>query len=127
MDVSSKIYNIQLLKIQPEERLATSSELNPAPILVTGCCEARGIEVLGCNASKGIEPRNTHYLRGDVVHLTEGSSGTWRDDASPTGPEIVARRQRDIMKTREARAPEEPNAGKPHALFCEGSLKPKGG
>jgi hypothetical protein len=30
------------MKIQPEERLAATSELNPAPRLVTGCGEARG-------------------------------------------------------------------------------------
>jgi hypothetical protein len=37
------MYNIQLVKIQPEERLATPSELNPASYLVTGCGEARGM------------------------------------------------------------------------------------
>nr|QNO52929.1 UDP-N-acetyl-D-mannosamine dehydrogenase [Methanosarcinales archaeon ANME-1 ERB6] len=34
--VPSKIHTRQLVKIQPEERLATTSELNPAPRLVTG-------------------------------------------------------------------------------------------
>ncbi|KAF5435459.1 hypothetical protein C5S36_03070, partial [Candidatus Methanophagaceae archaeon] len=37
------MHNIQLVKIQPEERLAASSELNPASCLVTGCGEARGM------------------------------------------------------------------------------------
>jgi len=36
------MHNIQLVKIQPEERLAANSELNPAPSLVIGCGEARG-------------------------------------------------------------------------------------
>ncbi len=41
MSVPSKIHNIQLVKIQPEERLATTSELNLASCLVTGSGEAR--------------------------------------------------------------------------------------
>jgi len=43
MGVPSKVHNIQLLKIQPEERLAATSELNPASSLVTGCGEARTV------------------------------------------------------------------------------------
>ncbi|MGB2727837.1 MAG: hypothetical protein WBD09_05095 [Halobacteriota archaeon] len=42
MSVLSKIHTIQLVKIQPDERLAATSELNLALSLVTGCCEARG-------------------------------------------------------------------------------------
>jgi len=34
--VPSKAHIRQLVKIQPEERLATTSELNPTPSLVTG-------------------------------------------------------------------------------------------
>jgi transposase len=34
--VPSKVHSRQLVKIQPEERLATTSELNPTPSLVTG-------------------------------------------------------------------------------------------
>ncbi|MFZ2071914.1 MAG: hypothetical protein WAV32_10050 [Halobacteriota archaeon] len=41
MSVPSKIHNSQLVKIQPEERLAATSELNLASRLVTGCGEAR--------------------------------------------------------------------------------------
>jgi hypothetical protein len=37
------MHNIPLVKIQAEERLAASSELNPASCLVTGCGEARGM------------------------------------------------------------------------------------
>ena len=33
--VPSKVHSRQLVKIQPEERLATTSELNPTPSLVT--------------------------------------------------------------------------------------------
>jgi len=35
MSVPSKIHNIQLVKIQPEERLAATLELNLASCLVT--------------------------------------------------------------------------------------------
>jgi hypothetical protein len=34
--VPSKVHIRQLVQIQPEERLATTSELNPTPSLVTG-------------------------------------------------------------------------------------------
>ena len=43
MGVPNKVHNIQLVKIQPEERLAATSELNLAPSLVTGCCEAHNL------------------------------------------------------------------------------------
>jgi len=51
MSVPSKIHNIQLVQIQPDERVATTSELNLAFCLVTGSGEARGkglaVEPLG--------------------------------------------------------------------------------
>ena len=37
MSVPSKIHNIPLVEIQPEERLAATSELNLVSSLVTGC------------------------------------------------------------------------------------------
>lgn len=37
MSVPSKIHTIQLVKIQPGARLATTTELNHMPSLVTGC------------------------------------------------------------------------------------------
>jgi len=118
MSVPSKVHNIQLVKIQPEERLAATSELNLAPSLVTGCCEARGMGYWAATQVKGFNPEITIVSTADVVHLMEGStliaispnlrswniagnSGTWRGDESPTGSETVARYQRDIMETRE--------------------------
>ena len=38
----SKAHTRQLVKIQHEERLASTSELNPTPCLVTDRCEAGG-------------------------------------------------------------------------------------
>jgi len=121
MGAPSKIHDIQLVKIQSEERLATTSELNPAPSLVTGCCEARGMGYWAATQVKGLSPEIHVVSAADVVHLTEGStliavspnlqswniawsSWAWRGGESPTGSETVARYQRDIMGTREAQS-----------------------
>ena len=121
MSVPSKVHNIQLVQIQPEERLATTSELNLASSLVTGCGEARGMGYWGATQVKGLSPEISIVSEADVVHLTEGStliadspnlqswnitgsSGTWRGDESPAGSKTVARYQTDIMETRETQS-----------------------
>ena len=121
MSVPSKIHNIQLVKIQPEERLAATSEQNLASGLVTGCGEARGMGYWAATQVKGFSPEIHVVAEADVVHLTEGSiliadspnlrswnivgsSGTWQGDASPTGSKTVARYQMDIMGTREGQS-----------------------
>jgi len=48
------MHNIQLVKIQPEEGLAASSELNHASCLVTGCGEARGMGFWAATQVKGL-------------------------------------------------------------------------
>lgn len=104
----------RLVKIQPEERLATSSELNPAPGGVTCHREARG---MGCWAAtsacacshadrqvKGLSPEITIVSVADGVHESGrqySHSHYWRGCASPTGSETVARYQKDNMGTRE--------------------------
>jgi hypothetical protein len=120
MSVPSKVHNIQLVKIQPEERLAATSELNLAPSLVTGCDEARGMGGAATQV-KGLSPEITIVSVADVVHLTggraliavnpklqswniAGSYRTWRGEASPAGSETVARYQRDSMGTRETQS-----------------------
>ena len=114
MSAPSKIHTIQLVKIRPEERLATTSELNPAPSLVTGCCEARGMGYWAATQVKVLSPEIYFVSEVDVFHLTEdntlitvnpnlrswniaGSSGMLRGDASPTGSEAVARYQTDTL------------------------------
>jgi hypothetical protein len=121
MSVPSKIHNIQLVQIQPEERVATTSELNLAFCLVTGSGEARGMGYWAATQVKGLSHEIFIVPEADVVHLTEGSpliadspnlqswnvagsSGTWRGDESPAGSEIVARYQTDIMGTREGQS-----------------------
>ena len=108
MRVPSKIHTIQLVKIQPEERLATTSELNLASCLVTGCGEARGKGYWAATQVKGLSPEIFVVPEADVVHLTEGSTliadsliRTWQGDESPAGSETVARYQMDRMGTRE--------------------------
>ncbi len=106
MGVPSKVHNIQLVEIQPEERLATTSELNLASSLVTGCGEARGMGYWAATQVKGLSPEILVISEVDVVHLAEdsiliadspnlwswniaGGSGAWRGDESPTGSETV--------------------------------------
>ena len=121
MSVPSKIHNSQLVQIQPEERLAATSELNLAFCLVTGSGEAKGMGYWAATQVKGLSPEIFIVPEADVVHLTEGStliadspnlqswnitgsSGTWRGDESPAGSETVARYQMDIMGTREGQS-----------------------
>nr|QNO57946.1 hypothetical protein LHHCGPCL_00011 [Methanosarcinales archaeon ANME-1 ERB7] len=105
------MHNIQLVKIQPEERLAAPSELNPASSLVTGCGEARRMGYWAATQVKGFSHEIFIVPEADVVLLTEGSTliadsliGTWQGDASPAGSKTVARYQTDIMETREAQS-----------------------
>jgi RNA-directed DNA polymerase len=121
MSAPSKIHTSQLVQIQPEERLAATSELNLASSLVTGCGEARGMGYWAATQVKGLSPEIFLVSEADVVHLTEGSTfiadspnlwswniarsfETWRGDEDPTGSETVARYQRASMGTREAQS-----------------------
>ncbi|MFZ2071743.1 MAG: hypothetical protein WAV32_09170, partial [Halobacteriota archaeon] len=111
MSVPSKVHNIQLVQIQPEERLAATSELNLASSLVTGCGEARGRGYWAATQVKGLSTEIFVVPEADVVHLTEGSIlitdspyGTWQGDANPAVSETVARYQTDIMGTRETQS-----------------------
>jgi len=105
------MYNIQLVKIPPEERLAAPSELNLAPSLVTGYGEARGMGYWAATQVKELSHEITIIPEADVVLLTGGNTlvtaslnRTWRGDASSAGSETVARYQKDIMRTREAQS-----------------------
>ncbi|NQE05631.1 hypothetical protein C5S32_07160 [ANME-1 cluster archaeon GoMg1] len=100
-----------LVKIQPEEGLATTSELNLAPSLVTGCSEAKGMGYWAATQVKGFSHEILIVSVADAVWLAEGSTliadslnRTWRGDASPTGSETVARYQMDIMVTRDTQS-----------------------
>ncbi|MBE9592228.1 MAG: hypothetical protein IMF19_02000, partial [Proteobacteria bacterium] len=88
------MHNIQLVKIQPEERLTATSELNLASSLVTGCGEARGMGYGAATQVKGLNHEIVIVPEADVVLLTEGSTlnadshiGSWQGDASSAGSE----------------------------------------
>ncbi|MBT9161066.1 MAG: hypothetical protein DDT27_01440 [Dehalococcoidia bacterium] len=105
MSAPSKARVVQLVKIQSEERLATTSELNLAPSPVMGCREARGMGYWAATQVKGLSPEITIVSVADVVHLCgrqNSHSRYWQGYASPTGSETVARYQGDDMGTREA-------------------------
>ncbi len=110
MSVPSKVHNSQLVKIQHEERLAATSELNLAFSLVKGCGEARGMGYWAATQMKGFRPEIFVVPEADVVHLTEGSTlsadspkWTGQGDESPAGSKTVARYQMDIMGNGRAR------------------------
>ena len=52
------ILSIPLMKDQPEERLSTTTELNLASCLVTGCGEARGRGYWAATQVKGLSPES---------------------------------------------------------------------
>jgi len=105
MSAPSKARTIQLVKVQPEERLATTSGLNLAPSLVTGCCEAKGMGYWAATQVKGLSPVITIVSEADVVHVCGrqySHNRYWRGYVGPTGSETVARYQKDSVGTREA-------------------------
>jgi len=111
--VPSQIHTRQLVKIQSEERLATTSELNPTPDLVTGRCEAGGMGYQAATEVKVISPEILIVLEADVICVTEGSIHStispnlqsWNiamsSGVSPTGSQTAAWYQTEIMGTRE--------------------------
>lgn len=62
------------VKIQPEERLASTSELTLASSLVTGCSEAKGLGYWAATQVKGLSPEIIIVSEVDVVRMTEGST-----------------------------------------------------
>ena len=72
MSAPSKACNIQLVKIQPEERLASTSELNSAPGLVTNRREAGGMGYWAATQVKGLSLEIIIMSVVDTVHLVEG-------------------------------------------------------
>jgi len=118
----SKVHIVKLVKVQPEERLATTSVLNPAHSLVTDCCEARGMRYQAAiRKVKVISPEILMILEADVVCVTEGSihttispnlrswniagsTGTWQGDVSPAGSQTAAWYHSENMGTRETQS-----------------------
>jgi hypothetical protein len=63
-ECAEKAYQFQPVKVWPEQRLATSSVLNPTGQSGNGLSEAGRREVSGCNESECIEPRNNQRVGG---------------------------------------------------------------
>ncbi len=70
----AKLMISSTVKIQPEERLASTSELNLASSLVTGCSEAKGMGYWAATQVKGLSPEIVVVSEVDVVRMTEGST-----------------------------------------------------
>ncbi len=121
MSAPSKTDTFQLVKIQPEERLAITSELNPAPGRVTGHREARGTGYRAATQVKGWSPEMTIVSGADAVHGSgrqQAADRQRRGQPNPTGSETAARYQREGIVTREA-----------HGIACRrvGGDKPTNG
>jgi hypothetical protein len=104
MSAPSKAYTFQLVKIQSEERLATTSELNLAPSLVTSCREARGMGYWATTQVKGLSSEIIIVSVADSVHGVgrQYSHNRYRRGyENPTESKTVARYQRDGIGTRE--------------------------
>ncbi len=107
MSAPSEAHTIQLVKIQSEERLATTSELNLAPSSVTNCCGAKGMGYWAATQVKRLSPEITSVSAVDSFHVAEDSiliTVGRRGGENPTGSESVARYQMDSMGTREAQS-----------------------
>lgn len=70
MSAPSKAYTLQLVRIQPEERLATTSELNPAPGGVTRHREARRKGYRAATQVKGLSPERTNVENGPTRFMS---------------------------------------------------------
>ena len=102
MSAPSKAYEVQLVKIQPEERLVTTSELNLAPNSVTNCREAKRMRYRAATQVKGLSPENIHYVGGRYCSYSSRQNSCVRNRQgykSPTGSKTVARYQKDNIGT----------------------------
>ena len=111
MGAPSKAYAVQLVKIQPEERLVAASELNFAPNSATNCREAKRMGYRAATQVKGLSPEINHCVGGRYCSYGSRQNSYVRNRQgykSPTGSKTVARYQRDNIGTRET-----------HSALCE--------
>ncbi len=90
MSTLSEACAIQPVKIRPEERLATTSELNLAPSSVTNCREAKGMGYWAATQVKGLSSEIYHRVGGRYCSLSRRQNSHnryWRGHASPTESE----------------------------------------
>ncbi len=105
MSAPSKTYTIQSVKVRPEERLATTSELNPAPGGVTHHREARGMGYWAATQVKGLSPEITNVREADTVHNVGRLQEKKRQGEfplPPSGSKTAARYDKERVGTWEA-------------------------
>jgi hypothetical protein len=105
MSAPNKAEVFQLVKIQPEERLAITLELNPAPGWATGHREARATGYRAATPVKGLSHEITIVSEADAVHRSGRQPTADRQrqgPSNPTGSETAARYQTERIGTREA-------------------------
>ena len=102
MSAPSKICNIKLVKIQPEESLANTSELNVTPNRVTCYREANGMGYRAITQVKGLSSEILPYVGGRYCSLRrrQKSYNHYRQGyKNPTESETAALYQKDITET----------------------------
>lgn len=102
MSAPSKTYINQLVKIQPEESQASTSELNLTPERVIVRSEAKGKGYRATTKVKGLSSEIFNVSAADAVHIGGRqyfNNRKRRGCTSPTESETVARYQRVSMGT----------------------------
>ena len=127
MSVLSKIRNNRLVKIQPKERLAATSELNLTSSLVTGCGEAKGRGYRAATQAKGLQ--SYYYHMGSpafkwINRRSQKRSYNWSQfnrflSFNPL-PKSKIYHFYTLSKRRGCTS-KEPDEGKPQVRFCEGA------
>ena len=105
MSVPRQTHTIKPVEIRDEGRLATASELNPAPGGATCHREARGMGWWAVTQVKGLSPEIFIVSEAEAVHVAQGNILTTdrQGGANPTGSETTARHQMERVGTWETR------------------------
>ena len=105
MSVPRQTCTINPVEIRDEGRLATASELNPAPGGVTCHREARGKGCWAVTQVKGLSPEKLVVSEADAFHVAQGNIliTVRQGDENPTGSETTARHQMERVGTWETR------------------------
>jgi hypothetical protein len=102
MGAPREVCNIQLVKIQYEESLASASELNLTPDRVTCYREAKGMGYRATTQVKGLSSEITHRVGGRYCSFRRRQKSCNRYGQgykNPTESETVALYQKDITGT----------------------------
>jgi len=95
------------VQVRTEQRLATSSELNPACNEVTSCMKPGGRRCRAATQVKGLSPEITNVVSGRHASFRGRQQRTWRylaSQADAPGSETVARHHMRNLGTWEIQA-----------------------